>query len=39
MSLRQLSYVTALRQYLRLLAGEAPVEGVNLDADHTPLVQ
>jgi peptidyl-prolyl cis-trans isomerase C len=38
-SLRQLSYVTALRQYLQLLAGEAAVEGVNLDAADTPLVQ
>ena len=38
-SLRQLSYVTALRQYLRLLAGEAAVEGVDLDAADTPLVQ
>jgi peptidyl-prolyl cis-trans isomerase C len=39
MSLRQLAYVTALRQYLRLLAGEAAVEGVDLDAADTPLVQ
>ena len=39
MSLRQQAYVTALRQYLRLLAGEAVVEGVNLDAATTPLVQ
>ena len=39
MSLRQLSYVTALRQYLRLLAGEAEVSGVDLDAADTPLVQ
>ena len=39
MSLRQLSYVTALRQYLRLLAGEASIEGVDLDAADTPLVQ
>ena len=39
MSLRQLAYVTALRQYLRLLAGEAEVEGVDLDAADTPLVQ
>lgn len=38
-SLRQLSYITALRQYLRLLAGEAAVEGVDLDAADTPLVQ
>jgi peptidyl-prolyl cis-trans isomerase C len=39
MSLRQLAYVTALRQYLRLLAGEAEVIGVDLDAADTPLVQ
>jgi peptidyl-prolyl cis-trans isomerase C len=39
MSLRQLAYVTALRQYLRLLAGEAEVNGVDLDAADAPLVQ
>lgn len=39
MSLRQKAYVTALRQYLRLLAGEAVVEGVDLEAADTPLVQ
>ena len=39
MGLRQLAYVTALRQYLRLLAGEAEVVGVDLDAADTPLVQ
>ena len=39
MSLRQQSFVTALRQYLRLLAGDAQVEGVNLEATETPLVQ
>ena len=39
MSLRQQTFVTALRQYLRLLAGEAAVEGVKLDAADTPLVQ
>lgn len=39
MSLRQQSYVTALRQYLRVLAGAAVVEGVDLDAADTPLVQ
>jgi peptidyl-prolyl cis-trans isomerase C len=38
-ALRQQSYVTALRQYLQLLAGEAIVEGVDLDAAATPLVQ
>lgn len=39
MSLRQQTFVTALRQYLRLLAGEATVEGVELDAADTPLLQ
>ncbi len=39
MALRQQTFVTALRLYLRLLAGEATVEGVELDAAHTPLVQ
>jgi peptidyl-prolyl cis-trans isomerase C len=39
MALRQQAFVTALRQYLRLLAGEAVVEGVELDAADTPLVQ
>jgi peptidyl-prolyl cis-trans isomerase C len=38
-TLRQLAYVTALRQYLRLLAGGAAVVGVDLDAADTPLVQ
>lgn len=39
MTLRQQTYVTALRQYLRLLAGAAVVEGVELDSADTPLVQ
>jgi len=39
MSLRQQAYVTALRQYLRLLAGEAVMECVDLDAADTPLAQ
>lgn len=38
MSLRQKAYVTALRQYLRLLAGQARVEGVELHAADTPLL-
>ena len=38
-SLRQRTYVTALRQYLSLLAGAAEVIGVELDAADTPLVQ
>jgi peptidyl-prolyl cis-trans isomerase C len=39
MSLRQKTYVTALRQYLGLLAGQAIVDGVDLEATDTPLVQ
>jgi peptidyl-prolyl cis-trans isomerase C len=39
MSLKQQSYVTALRQYLQLLAGQASIAGVDLDAADTPLVQ
>jgi hypothetical protein len=31
--------VTALRQYLRVLAGAAEVEGVEHDGVQTPLVQ
>ena len=38
-SLRQQSYATALRQYLSLLAGQARVDGIDLDAADTPLVQ
>lgn len=38
-SLRQHSWTTALRQYLQLLAGQARLEGVSLDAADTPLVQ
>lgn len=38
-SLRQQVFVTALRQYLSLLAAQASVEGVELDAADTPLVQ
>ncbi len=37
--LRQHSFVTALRQYLSVLAGEADILGVDLDAADTPLVQ
>ncbi|MDO9315721.1 MAG: peptidylprolyl isomerase [Burkholderiaceae bacterium] len=39
MALRQQAWVTALRQCLQLLAGQAVVEGVDLDAADTPLVQ
>ena len=38
-TLRRQAYVTALRQYLQLLAGEAEVRGVDLDSAETPLVQ
>jgi len=39
MALRQQAFVTALRQYLSVLAGAAVVEGVELDAADTPLVR
>jgi peptidyl-prolyl cis-trans isomerase C len=39
MTLKQQTFVTALRQYLSLLAGEAIVQGVDLEAADTPLVQ
>lgn len=39
MALRQQGFVTALRQYLQLLAGSAVLEGVELDSADTPLVQ
>jgi peptidyl-prolyl cis-trans isomerase C len=39
MSLRQKSYVTALRQYLRLLAGNAVIVGIDIEAVDTLLVQ
>ncbi len=39
MALRQQAWVTALRQCMQLLAGQARVEGVDLDAAATPLVQ
>jgi peptidyl-prolyl cis-trans isomerase C len=38
-SLRQQTYVTALRQYLSVLAGDATLEGVDLEAAATPLLQ
>lgn len=38
-SLRQQGYVTALRQYLQLLAGSAALDGIDLDGATTPLVQ
>lgn len=39
MALRQHSFITALRQYLQLLAGDARLAGVDLDAADSPLVQ
>jgi peptidyl-prolyl cis-trans isomerase C len=39
MSLRQTTYVTALRQFLSVLAGDAVIEGVDIEAAETPLVQ
>ena len=38
-SLRQQAFATALRQYLRLLAGQAHLDGVALERADTPLVQ
>jgi len=37
--LQQQTYVTALRQYLQLVAGSAHIVGVELDAADSPLVQ
>ena len=39
LSLKQQAWVTALRQLLQVLAGQAEVEGVALDEAATPLVQ
>lgn len=39
LDLRQQNFVSALRQYLLLLAGEAAIQGVSLDSAATPLVQ
>ena len=39
MALRQQTYVMAMRQYLQVLAGNAVVDGVELDAAGSPLVQ
>ena len=39
LTLRQQAWVTAMRQYLQVLAGNAELEGVSLDAAETPLVQ
>ncbi len=39
MSMRQKTYVNALRQYLNQLAGQARIIGVDIEAADTPLVQ
>jgi len=39
LALRQQAWAHALRQYLQLLAGDAVLEGVSLQAAETPLVQ
>lgn len=39
MAMRQQSYVTALRQCLKLLAAGAVIEGIDLDVADSPLVQ
>jgi peptidyl-prolyl cis-trans isomerase C len=39
MALRQQTFVTALRQYLQVLAGAAALEGVVLEGADSPLVQ
>ncbi len=38
-TLRQQAYVTALRQFLNLLAGEALIEGLELEGADSPLLQ
>ena len=38
-ALRQQTYVAALRQYLQVLAGQARIQGVDLEAASSPLVQ
>ena len=39
MALERQSYATALRQYLQQLAGQAQLDGVELETASTPLVQ
>ena len=39
MAMRQRTYVTALRQYLRQLAGQAKIVGVDIEVVDTPLDQ
>lgn len=38
-TLRHQAWVNAVRQYLQVLAGEATLEGVDIDASTSPLVQ
>jgi len=38
-TLERQAYATALRQYLQLLAGQARLEGIDLETADTPLVQ
>ena len=39
MTLKQQTFVTALRQYMSLLAADARIEGIDLESAETPLVQ
>ena len=39
LALHQQAWATALRQYLRVLAGASVIEGIDLDGAATPLVQ
>jgi peptidyl-prolyl cis-trans isomerase C len=39
LALKQQVWINAVRQYLQVLAGQAVIEGVQLDAAATPLVQ
>ena len=39
MTLKQQTFVTALRQYLSLLAADAQIDGIDLESAETPLVQ
>jgi peptidyl-prolyl cis-trans isomerase C len=39
MALQQKAFVSALQQYLRILAGQAALQGVDLAAADSPLVQ
>lgn len=39
MAMRQQTFITTLRQYLQLLAGQAVIVGVDMETEETPLVQ